>query len=218
VDTGSLRGRKSPSCGADPPAGSEHPEQFQQDDECQRYAKKPKKDAHENLQSDVHIFTSVPAFPGRRIACWVVGDSPRPMSGTGVVPCRNACGCSRRDQGAETEAPRCRSSWPPARRPPRASTFPYMVNTAYPAESFETWEASMKELRAAERELDLARKARSRTVIVLRARVEALRTRADLLLADTVKAMHESREHSRWGQLGTDAPANAAARLPMMTN
>ena len=76
----------------------------------------------------------------------------------------------------------------------------------------------MKELRAAERELDLARKLRSRTVIPLRARVEALRTRADLLLADTVKAMHESREPSRWGHIGSEAQLNAAARLPTMTN
>jgi len=50
----------------------------------------------------------------------------------------------------------------------------------------------MVALRAAERQLEAACARRSRTLIPrMRAEVEALRTRADLLLADAVKAMHE---------------------------
>jgi len=61
-------------------------------------------------------------------------------------------------------------------------------------EELAAWELAMKTLRAAERQLDAARRKKSlESVYGLHARVEALRTRADLLLAKAVAALHAGR-------------------------
>jgi hypothetical protein len=53
------------------------------------------------------------------------------------------------------------------------------------------WELAMETLHAAERQLEAARRKRSADVFPLLTKVEALRTRADLLLVEAVKAMHD---------------------------
>ena len=67
-------------------------------------------------------------------------------------------------------------------------TFSYMSDDA--AEKLAIWEFAMKTLHAAERRLEAARRKRSADVYPLLTQVEALRTRADLLLVEAVKAMH----------------------------
>jgi hypothetical protein len=69
-------------------------------------------------------------------------------------------------------------------------TFDYMTGSA--AEKLAAWELAMKAVHAAERELEAARRKRSADIYALRLQVEELRTRADLLLAEAVKARHHS--------------------------
>lgn len=58
------------------------------------------------------------------------------------------------------------------------------------AEDLARWELAMKDQRAAERQLDVARRRRGlHSVYPLHAQVVALRTRADLLLAKAVETM-----------------------------
>jgi hypothetical protein len=59
------------------------------------------------------------------------------------------------------------------------------------AEELAVWEMAMKTLHAAERQLEAARRKRSADIYPLLTQVEALRTRADLLLAEAVKAMRD---------------------------
>lgn len=62
------------------------------------------------------------------------------------------------------------------------------------------WEAALQAQRSVEAELDEARKARSRArVIQLKSQVEALRTHADLLLAEAVKVKCTFRDHNMNG-------------------
>jgi len=60
------------------------------------------------------------------------------------------------------------------------------------AEKLAAWELAMETLHAAERKLEAARRKRSADVYPLLTQVEALRTRADLLLAEAVQAMRRS--------------------------
>ena len=64
------------------------------------------------------------------------------------------------------------------------------------AKELPVWELAMKTLHAAERQLEAARRKRSADVHPLLTQVEALRTRADLLLADAVRAMRDSGSES----------------------
>ena len=64
------------------------------------------------------------------------------------------------------------------------------------AEKLAIWELAMKTLHAAERQLEAARRKRNADVYPLLTQVEALRTRADLLLVEAVKAMHDTPSES----------------------
>jgi hypothetical protein len=66
-----------------------------------------------------------------------------------------------------------------------------------PAEELAIWELAMKTLRAAERQLEVARQKKDLdAVYALHAQVEALRTHADLLLAKAVEAQHQKPSRS----------------------
>jgi hypothetical protein len=60
-------------------------------------------------------------------------------------------------------------------------------------EGLAVWESAMETARVAQVQLDAAR-ARGATTLIpaMRREVEILRTRADLVLADAIKAMHSS--------------------------
>jgi hypothetical protein len=59
-------------------------------------------------------------------------------------------------------------------------------------EELAEWELAMQTLRTAERQLQAARRKKSlKSVYGLHSRVEVLRTRADLLLAKAVQALHD---------------------------
>jgi hypothetical protein len=67
-------------------------------------------------------------------------------------------------------------------------TLRYVTPTDYAAEELSLWEQALREQRQAEEELDRARRQRRpKRVIELMPALQALRTRADLLLAEAVK-------------------------------
>jgi hypothetical protein len=71
----------------------------------------------------------------------------------------------------------------------RACTFPYMAEQTSPG-VFAEWERAMVSMRVAERQLEAALARKADTLVpAMRAELEALRTRADLLLAHAIKAI-----------------------------
>jgi hypothetical protein len=83
------------------------------------------------------------------------------------------------------------------------------------AEELAVWELAMKTLRAVERQLEAARRKSSlATFYPLHAQVEALRTRADLLLVDAVGAMHDSHSESQMEKESGNPPLLWAVSLP----
>jgi hypothetical protein len=82
-----------------------------------------------------------------------------------------------------------------------------MTKQPQPLDGLAQWESAMQEVRAAERQFEAAQKRALALDHPLRARLDALRTRADLLLADAVKAMHQSRHdetHTQWGKVNAE--------------
>jgi hypothetical protein len=78
-----------------------------------------------------------------------------------------------------------------------------MTEKPQPVDGLAQWEAAMQAVRAAERQFEAAEKTSLALDHPLRARLNELRTRADLLLADAVKAMHDSHHdetHTQWGK------------------
>jgi hypothetical protein len=72
-----------------------------------------------------------------------------------------------------------------------------MTQTAYAADELSLWEEALREQRQAERELEMARKnGRRRRVVELIPQVQALTTRADLLLAEAVHVKCTFRDDS----------------------
>jgi hypothetical protein len=70
----------------------------------------------------------------------------------------------------------------------RCITLIYVTPTDYAADELDLWKQALREQRRAERELDAAgQKRRPKRVIELMPMWQALRTRADLLLAEAVK-------------------------------
>jgi hypothetical protein len=75
-----------------------------------------------------------------------------------------------------------------------------MSPSEYAAEELAMWESALREQRAAEDELKQARTAGPRhRVFELRSRIEALRTEADLLLAQAVNVKCTFRDHNMLG-------------------
>jgi hypothetical protein len=86
-------------------------------------------------------------------------------------------------------------------------TFGYVTKNPQHVDGLAQWESAMQEVRATERQFEAAQKRSLALDHPLRARLDALRTRADLLLADAVKAMHQSRHdetHTQWGKVNAE--------------
>lgn len=79
----------------------------------------------------------------------------------------------------------------------RSDTFSHMQPSDYAAEELALWEQALVEQREAERDLEQAREKRqAKRVLELRPQVEALRTRADLLLAEAIRVKCSFRNDS----------------------
>lgn len=78
-----------------------------------------------------------------------------------------------------------------------SDTFGHMTPSDYAAEELALWEHALVEQREAERDLDRARdKGQTKRVLELMPQVQALRTRADLLLAEAIKIKCTFRDDS----------------------